>query len=163
MTESAPFLHIHSVAYALLLLPLLAAVIIGLCRRQPTVLVASAQAHRAAGAAGLISWAALPRLLEAAGVALLVVGLMRPQYGVEKTIERQRGVDIILALDISTSMLGYDVPDGTSQHAARRLAQAGKLRTRLDIAKDEMRRFSACSHSRGSPTRCARQRLTMAS
>ena len=43
------------------------------------------------------------------GVALLVVGLARPQWGTEVEIVEQRGVQLMVALDVSRSMLLQDV------------------------------------------------------
>ena len=44
-----------------------------------------------------------------AGVALIVVGLARPQWGSDIEIVEQRGVQVMVALDISRSMLAQDV------------------------------------------------------
>ena len=44
-----------------------------------------------------------------AGVILLIVGLARPQWGSDIEIVEQRGVQVMVALDISRSMLAQDV------------------------------------------------------
>lgn len=43
------------------------------------------------------------------GIALVVVALARPQYGSRTRMLRKRGVDVVLALDFSKSMLARDV------------------------------------------------------
>ena len=43
------------------------------------------------------------------GVALIVVALGRPQWGTEIEIVEQRGVQLMVALDVSRSMLSQDV------------------------------------------------------
>lgn len=50
----------------------------------------------------------LPALLYLTGFCLLVCALARPQFGKEVTYNKQEGVDIILALDISGSMYAND-------------------------------------------------------
>ena len=52
----------------------------------------------------------MPRLiLWFVGVALIVVALARPQWGSEIEIVEQRGVQLMVALDVSRSMLSEDV------------------------------------------------------
>ena len=43
------------------------------------------------------------------GVALIIVALSRPQWGSEIEIVEQRGVQLMVALDVSRSMLSQDV------------------------------------------------------
>ena len=43
------------------------------------------------------------------GIALTVVALARPQYGSSSRLLRKRGVDVVVALDFSKSMLAQDV------------------------------------------------------
>ena len=77
-----------------------------------------------------------------AAFVLLVVALGRPRIGDEKVVIRAKGIDIILALDMSGSMQAFDVPanytDGNELYKAIR---AGEVKTRLDTAKAEIRRF----------------------
>ena len=51
----------------------------------------------------------LPNALRAAVLVLLVLALARPQLGREAQKVRQKGVDIMLAVDVSLSMLARDV------------------------------------------------------
>lgn len=58
------------------------------------------------------------------GVACVVVALARPQYGSRTRMLRKRGVDVVVALDFSKSMLARDVKP-----------------SRIDRAKAELMRF----------------------
>jgi Ca-activated chloride channel family protein len=83
----------------------------------------------------------IPVWLEALGLGLLVVALMRPQMGVEKQIQRSRGIDVVLLLDVSGSMRVYDVPESLSLRQAGSAIETGRLKNRLDVAKEELRNF----------------------
>jgi len=63
------------------------------------------------------------------GLALLILGLARPQQGGGQTEVRARGVDIVVALDLSTSMQSED------------FQIAGERVNRLAVAKDVLREF----------------------
>jgi Ca-activated chloride channel homolog len=54
-------------------------------------------------------------------VALLALALSRPQAGGRAKLERQRGMDIIVALDFSKSMLARDVYPSRLERAKREL------------------------------------------
>lgn len=68
--------------------------------------------------------AAMP-VLKAIGISILILALARPQSGHGDTKESVEGVDIMLALDISTSMQAMDF----------------KPSNRLNVAKEVIRRF----------------------
>lgn len=68
-------------------------------------------------------------LLHGAGVALLVVALARPRTGVEASLVRADVRDIILVVDLSTSMRAED------------LSAAGRARDRLGAAKEVVAKF----------------------
>lgn len=63
----------------------------------------------------VVSRSRLPQVLVAAGIALLAVALARPQRLDEQRQVTQDGYDIVLAIDLSGSMLGEDYAreDGT--------------------------------------------------
>lgn len=71
---------------------------------------------------------ALPWLTMAAMV-LMIFALARPRIGLGKSVIRKEGIDIILALDVSTSMLAEDFKSG------------GKRINRLEIVKQVTRDF----------------------
>jgi Ca-activated chloride channel family protein len=58
------------------------------------------------------------------GVALLVVALAGPQYGSRTRVLRKRGVDVVVALDFSKSMLARDVGPNRIERAK---AELGRL------------------------------------
>src|SRR6056297_3080260 len=61
----------------------------------------------------------LKATLAVGGLALLVVGLMGPRLGTEpRTVER-RGVDLVVALDVSASMRAQDVAPSRLRRAKR--------------------------------------------
>ena len=106
----------------------------------------------------------LPWALETAGMVCLVIALARPQQGIEDSKRRPRGIDIIIALDVSGSMDAVDVPrkyrtkeamrrllealaskkDTDKQKALREIEQAfqfNELPSRLGVAKGEIAKF----------------------
>ncbi len=60
------------------------------------------------------------------GIGLAIIALSRPQYGTRTKLLRKRGVDIVIALDFSKSMLAQDIRP-----------------SRIDRAKAELSRFIA--------------------
>ncbi len=57
-------------------------------------------------------WRATRAVLLLAGLALLVLALAGPRYGSRTRVLRKRGIDVVVALDFSKSMLARDVrPD----------------------------------------------------
>jgi Ca-activated chloride channel family protein len=63
------------------------------------------------------------------GAALLVVAVARPRTGLEESVVRTEAIDIVLLVDVSTSMRAED------------LSTTGKTRNRLDAAKEVIERF----------------------
>ena len=94
---------------ALLLIPL---AVWWRSRRSRPVLVIPRVARWAGAPA--ISLGRGPSILAGLGLALLIVGLARPQQLEEKKQVRQKGYDIMLAIDLSPSMLAedYEGPTG---------------------------------------------------
>ena len=78
--------------------------------------LAGPQAHRVAPRAG----AALPAARlggSLLGLALLALALSRPQCGTRAELTRRSGVDLVVALDVSRSMLARDVKPDRLQRA----------------------------------------------
>lgn len=94
----------------LLLLLALPAILWLRARRGRTVLVIPFVSHWAGGE--LIPRSRLAELLVGAGLALLAIALARPQHIDEKRQVRQQGYDLVLAIDLSGSMLAEDYERG---------------------------------------------------
>ncbi len=71
-------------------------------------------ALRAVGPGRRAHWRWLLPALRATALVLLVVALARPQLGRADSVVRSEGIDIMLAVDVSSSMLAEDfqLPDG---------------------------------------------------
>lgn len=70
------------------------------------------------------AWRATRAVLFVSGIALAIVALAGPQWGSRTRVLRKRGVDVVIALDLSKSMLARDVRP-----------------SRIDRAKAEILRF----------------------
>lgn len=127
----------------ILLLPLLGLAWYELLRRRrPTLIVAALTSFRVAGG-GRPPWSFLiPGFIEIGALALLIIALARPQFGIEEMLQRAEGIDIVLALDLSGSMRALDLPPELNREDEVRAAiNDGRVRPRIDIAKDEIRAF----------------------
>jgi len=67
------------------------------------------------------AWRATRSILLILTLALLVVALARPLYGSETRTLRQRGIDVVIALDFSKSMLARDVSPSRIERAKAEL------------------------------------------
>ena len=74
-------------------------------------------------------WARLPLLFRVTVLLLLILALARPQQGLEATKITAEGIDIVLAVDVSTSMLAED------------FTLHGRRTNRLDVVKDVVSTF----------------------
>lgn len=103
--------HAGELLWLLLLVPLLAAaLLIGFrLRRRAMARFGSEQSMQrltAGRSSGLRAARAVVLLL---GIACALVALARPQYGSRTRMLRKRGIDVVVALDFSKSMLARDV------------------------------------------------------
>ncbi len=116
--------------FLLLLLPLVYWVVLERRRKRPGLFFPAAERARAAsvrtGRARSIHVLAFLRTL---GLALLVVALAGPRFGSETAETSSEGIDIMLAVDISGSMLALD------------LDWKGSRATRLEVVKDVVSEF----------------------
>lgn len=134
-------------AYPWLLIMLLpvAALIIYYCFFKPQPgLLAPEIPKLFSGKKKFFSWKTAPvaAVLTSAALLLLTVALARPRIGDEKFTVRNKGIDMIMVLDVSGSMQAIDVPENikNSQELEQAL-KSGKLKNRLDAAKNELSRF----------------------
>ena len=127
---------------ALLLAPLLYLYEV-FVRKPPTLVVSSIRPFRAPGRGGKKRRrATFPFWCYLAAFSLLAFAAARPRFGDEKVVVRARGIDIILALDMSGSMRAYDAPRNISDgRALYRAIRSGEVNSRLDAAKRAIRRF----------------------
>ena len=84
----------------------------------------------------------LPLLFYITASAILVFALARPRVGSEKIIFRAKGIDIILAIDLSGSMRAIDIPRNikTEKQLSKELKSA-KIKNRIEVAKEEIKKF----------------------
>ena len=128
---------------ALLIVPLVY-LYLAFFRVPPTLTVASVSRFRKPGYGGRFRLPRLEEHLLLAALALLIVALARPRLGNERVVVRENGVDMLLALDMSGSMIAYDPPP--DMQSSRRIVNAvrsGRLKNRFDTAKRELERFAA--------------------
>jgi Ca-activated chloride channel homolog len=95
--------------WALLLLVLLPFLVRGRRRNAPPTLPFPAmEAARAVGPGRRSHWRWVLPAMRVAALGLLILGLARPQLGRAATQVRAEGIDIMLAVDLSSSMLAED-------------------------------------------------------
>jgi Ca-activated chloride channel homolog len=98
--------------------------------------------------AGLASWVVeFTRVLPWAALVLAVVAAARPQQGVQQSEVDSRGVDIVLAIDISRSMSAGDMGGGTRLDVARSTAKdfvRGRPHDRVGIVGFAGTAFTQC-------------------
>ena len=99
--------------------------------RSAAVRYPSLDVLRAVAPAGAGKRRAILGLLRAAVLGLAVVALARPQLGTAETSVHREGVDVVLAVDVSGSMLAED------------FTIDGKRTNRLDAVRDVVRQFVA--------------------
>ena len=114
-------------AFLLLLIPLLAGLAWMWFRKtnRAALRISSLSVFKKTPSSWRAQFAALPLLLQVLAIIFLVYGLCRPQEANTKTKKNVEGIDIMIALDISDSMLIEDM---------------GQL-NRLETAKETITRF----------------------
>ncbi len=116
-------------------------------RAQLVLRVSDTRSHAAQSGRGLARLRHIPYALRVAGLLLLVFALARPQFGTHSREITSEGVDIILALDISTSMAGEDFRPNNRLEEAK--AQAEQF-----VAKREQDRIGLVVFARQAYTQC---------
>jgi len=116
------FAHPWVLAAAPLLLALLAAAYVRRRRRRPRLLFSSARLLREARPPENPARRHFPALLRMVALALLLAALARPQSGARAMRVSTEGVDILLAIDVSTSMLAIDFEPNNRLDAAKTVA-----------------------------------------
>ena len=99
--------------------------------RQAAVRYPTLTVLRAVAPAGAARRRAILGVLRAAALVLLIIALARPQLGTAATKVHREGVDIVLAVDLSGSMLAEDFTLGSSRA------------NRVDVVKSVVKDFIA--------------------
>ena len=113
-------------------------------RRRPPALVVSSVNHftgKEGSSRPKLGWLRLPLILEFIGILLLIFALARPQKGKETITSIKNGIDIAMCLDVSGSMEYFDPEESQSFKSIFDKINAGKLKPRIEVAKEEISRF----------------------
>ncbi len=89
----------------------------------------------------------LPQALRLLALALLIIAVARPQFSREREIVRGKGVDIVLAVDISGSMAALDFEPENRLEAAKRVIDdfiGERTYDRIGIVVFAREAFSQC-------------------
>jgi len=115
--------------------------------RRLALTVSDSEAHAAQSGKGWARLRHLPFALRLIGLALLILALARPQFGTHSREITSEGVDIVLAIDISSSMAGEDFSPNNRLQEAK--AQAHSF-----IRKREQDRIGLVVFARQAYTQC---------
>ncbi len=98
-------------------------------RRAASILFSSTAIARKVSRLKRSRWGRLLLVLRLLALSVLIIALARPQFGKSVSHAEASGIDIVLALDLSSSMLGLD------------LATNDNLVTRIDVSKAVLKEF----------------------
>jgi Ca-activated chloride channel homolog len=125
-----------------LLIPLAVLMILAWRRAVPAVRMSTAKPFKEANAGRLRGVSKIPFIFFSAALALLIVALARPRAGEETMVSKAKGIDIILAIDLSGSMQAIDVPRHiTTYDQLYKGVKEEKVQNRLEVAKKEIASF----------------------
>ncbi len=102
---------VNEALFGLMVIPLLGALIWSALTRSRRALLEFGDAPLVRRLSASVSWRGrvARRILVLTAVALLVVAFARPQFGTRVETVRRRGMDVVVALDLSASMLAEDI------------------------------------------------------
>lgn len=85
----------------------------------------------------------LPYWFYLSALAILFVALAQPRWGSERILIRSEGIDIMLAVDLSGSMVIYDLPNNMmlTESAIIAAKRSGDIINRMDTAKIALESF----------------------
>ncbi len=115
------FLHPEYLYLLLLLIPLIVWYVVRLSKMQASFKLASAEAFKGMKSDFRVHMRHLPFLLRCISIALIIIVIARPQSVSSWEETETQGIDIVLALDVSGSMLSQDLQPDRLQ-AAKRVA-----------------------------------------
>jgi len=115
------FLHPEYLYLLLLLLPLIVWYVVRLSKTQASFKLASADAFRAMKPDFRVTMRHLPFALRLISLGLIIIVIARPQSVSSWEETESQGIDIVMALDVSGSMLAQDLQPDRLQ-AAKKVA-----------------------------------------
>lgn len=83
----------------------------------------------------------IPFVFEALAGIGLVLAMAGPRFGAGEITQKSKGVDILVAIDLSASMDAFDAPSGYTIQRVAEGVRAGKIKTRLEVSKGEIKKF----------------------
>ncbi len=113
-------------------------------RRSPSLLMPSAAPFAAAEPARARRLPGLPDMFYLTALAVLILALAQPRWGTAHFAARSEGVDIMLAVDLSGSMMLFDVPGNVS--SKEELVDGlndGRIGNRMEVSKQALAKFVA--------------------
>lgn len=132
----------HSPWAILLIIPFAFAIWRELVRKRPSILFSNLSGHKEkSGKQNIFRLVNIPVFITTVGILLMLIALMRPRTGVGYQVKQSEGVDIMLLLDVSGSMKGYDAPGTADPRDVARKINAGTLKNRIDTAKQALTKF----------------------
>ena len=110
-----------------------------LTRRRPGIVISNVfPAKKIAAKRRRLSF---PELCILISILLMSVALGRPRQALGAEVQRAKGLDIVLAIDLSGSMQAIDRPKDMNEERFVSAINSGKMSNRLAAAKEEIRRF----------------------
>ena len=110
-----------------------------LTRRRPSVVVSSViPARRLSAGKRKLTF---PEICVLISMLILSVALARPRQALGTEVQRAKGLDIVLAIDLSGSMQAIDRPADMNEERFVSAINSGKMPNRLAAAKEEIRKF----------------------
>ena len=125
----------------LLIIPLLILFILALIRKVPSLSIPWIKPFLLSKTKRKFKKNSIPIVLYFIAAFFMIIALARPQQGLEQLKQRAKGIDIMLALDLSGSMKAIDIPRNLSQAEIAKQIQNGQLKERIGYAKNEIKNF----------------------
>ncbi len=130
--------------FLLLYIPFVLLVLYAWKKPRPTIRIPSLKPFKAGAGPGKGSIIRLPFLLLMFGIAVAILALARPRNGIEQVVKKAKGIDIMIAIDLSGSMSALDLPRDHKFKSQEQLSMAysqGVVKNRLNTAKEEIKKF----------------------
>lgn len=126
--------------YALLILPFIA-ILFGKAGKRKALLFPSIEIAKTAASKRKYSWGAVKIFLRLIPFGLIIVAFARPQIERGFSEESYSGIDIVLTIDTSASMLALDFSEDNAGARIHYGIDSASIKTRLDVAKEVLSDF----------------------